>query len=307
MKKFIVTTSIYPPSEATLKFVQMKDWKMIVVGDIKTPHAQYKNIDVIYLDPKFQEERYKKLSDTIGWNCVMRRNLGFVFAYELGADIVASIDDDNIPYHNWGEKILVGKDVEVDCYSNSSGVFDILQATNHKELWHRGYPLEYAKTSSTILHQDKKKMTVHLQADLWDGDPDIDAVCRKLYNPHDLTLNLETFVTSSDYAPFNSQNTFISREALPYYMVLPGVGRMDDIWGGYICQYLLNTRPVFGPATVTQDRNIQSIKKNLEDEVLGYTTTAAMLKDMDNWRDYLPKQTIEAYSAYRNCYGLPSV
>jgi len=306
MNKYIVTTSIYPPSKATLKFLQMEDWKLIVVGDLKTPHDLYKKLDLIYLDPTFQEERYRRLSNAIGWNCVMRRNLGFVYAYELGADIVASVDDDNIPYTNWGYNVVIDREIDADCYTNDSGVFDILQATNHKELWHRGYPLEYAKTSITK-YEGQIKITPSIQADLWDGDPDIDAVCRKLYNPQNLILDLKGPTISNSYSPFNSQNTFISRETLPYYMVLPYVGRMDDIWGGYICQYLLNIRPVFFPASVTQERNIQSIKKNLEDEVLGYTTTAKMLQDMDNFVDYLPKKTFEAFNAYRNSYGLPSL
>ena len=44
MKKYIVTTTIQPPTEATLKFTEKKDWKLIVVGDTKTPHNEYEKI-----------------------------------------------------------------------------------------------------------------------------------------------------------------------------------------------------------------------------------------------------------------------
>ena len=42
MSKFIVTTTIQPPTEATKKFSQMDGWKLVVVGDKKTPHDEYK-------------------------------------------------------------------------------------------------------------------------------------------------------------------------------------------------------------------------------------------------------------------------
>src|SRR5689334_21384192 len=131
MNKYIVTTSIYEPSEATIKFSNMKDWVLIVVGDKKTPHDLYKNLpNCLYLSPEFQETNYPELSEAIGWNCIMRRNIGFIEAYKRGADIVASIDDDNIPYENWGKNLLVGKFVELDTYDSYVGVFDPMKVTN---------------------------------------------------------------------------------------------------------------------------------------------------------------------------------
>ena len=114
MKKFIVTTSIYKPSEATIKFSKMKGWTLIVVGDKKTPHNMYNSLNCIYLSPEDQENLNKSLSDAIGWNKIMRRNMGFLYAFKEGADIVATVDDDNIPYDNWGEDLYVGKEIEID-------------------------------------------------------------------------------------------------------------------------------------------------------------------------------------------------
>jgi hypothetical protein len=303
-KKFIVTTSIYEPSEATLKYAEMEDWTLIVVGDKKTPHESYKKINCIYLDPEWQEKEFPELSDAIGWNCVMRRNLGFVEAYRRGADIVATVDDDNIPYWDW-DCSDIASDVmrrTMDVYSNDNGIFDPLSVTNYPQLWHRGYPLELAFDNQTIAYKGKITKKPKIQAGLWDGDPDVDAVCRKLYNPKDIKLTIDATYTTTDYAPFNSQNTFLLREILPYYMVLPHVGRMDDIWGGYICQYLTGERPVFTEASVFQKRNEQSIKKNLEDEVLGYTTTLEFVQNIENFEWYLPERTLKAFNLYRKAY-----
>ena len=37
IKKFIVTTTINPPTKALLKFSKFNGWRLIVVGDLKTP------------------------------------------------------------------------------------------------------------------------------------------------------------------------------------------------------------------------------------------------------------------------------
>ena len=102
MNKYIVTTTINKPTKATIKFSKMVGWTLIVVGDLKTPHDEYRKLNCIYLHPDEQEKKYKELSDSIGWRTIQRRNIGFVEAYKLNADIVATIDDDNIPYDDWG-------------------------------------------------------------------------------------------------------------------------------------------------------------------------------------------------------------
>lgn len=303
MNKFIVTTTIYKPTEATLKYAEMNDWTFIVVGDLKTPHDEYRNLNLMYLSPPMQESTYPKLSDAIGWNCIMRRNIGFVHAYKLGADIIASIDDDNIPYSNWGKDIRVGTEQEVDIWDcNSTVAFDPMKLSDYPELWHRGYPINQLPFAGKLYYSGKQTKKILFQADLWDGDPDVDAICRFMYWPTDLKLGVKAPFTSDLFMPFNSQNTFIAREALPYYMVLPYVGRMDDIWGGYIAQHLLDTRPLFMPATVYQRRNEQSIQKNLEDEVHGYMYTEEFLSNIDTYVKYLPAKTNTAFLEYRKLY-----
>jgi len=233
----------------------------------------------------------------------MRRNIGFAYAYELGADVVASIDDDNIPYNNWGKDVRVGTEQLVDMWDCASFIaFDPLKLTNHPALWHRGYPISELSYAKNLQYLGKQTKKILFQADLWDGDPDVDAICRQMYKPINLKLDIKAPFTSELYMPFNSQNTFIAREALPYYMVLPYVGRVDDIWGGYIAQYLLDTRPLFMPATTYQKRNEQSIKKNLEDEMYGYTHTDDFLLEIDEYIKFLPNKTNKAFIEYRKIY-----
>src|SRR5580704_17558783 len=123
MKKVIVTTTINPPTEAIEKFDAMSDWSLIVIGDQKTP-KNYKLKRGVYLGPGEQEKYDKDLSDAIGWNCIQRRNIGFLIAYDLGAEVIATVDDDNIPLPGWGADLMLGSEVETHFYETDLPAFD---------------------------------------------------------------------------------------------------------------------------------------------------------------------------------------
>ena len=101
----------------------MKEWDLIEVGDKKTPHDAYKNIDCVYLSPDDQEKINKPLSDAIGWNKIQRRNMGFLYAYMNGVDVLSTVDDDNIPYENWGNDVYVGQEMEIAIWESKIGYF----------------------------------------------------------------------------------------------------------------------------------------------------------------------------------------
>ena len=297
MKKIIVTTTINKPTAATIKFSKIKGWKLVVVGDKKTPHEEYQSIDCVYLSPKDQENINKELSVAIGWNCIQRRNLGFVYAYHQGADVVATVDDDNVPYDNWGNDLYINKEVEIDLWESKNGYFDPLSVTNRPDLWHRGYPLEHVPTKNEVLYLGKAKRRVMVQADLWDGDPDVDAICR-LSKKTCVKYDVTSPYASNQTGPFNSQNTFLAREAIPYYMVLPHVGRMDDIWGSYILQKKFPKSVIYNRASVYQDRNEQDLITNLENEIIGYRHTLDFVENKYQLENMVQK----SYKLYREAF-----
>jgi len=302
MKKFIVTTTIYEPQEATLKFCQMKDWALIVVGDKKTPHDSYKNLNCIYLHPDKQQELYPELSEAIGWNKIMRRNIGFVHAYKLNADVIATIDDDNTPYDNWGTDLYIGKEIICDHYSSKVPVAEPLTVTNAKNVWHRGYPLQLLRDRNKVEYKGKIKRKVLIQADLWDGDPDIDAIARLTQNEI-IKFNVTEPYCFDKISPFNSQNTFLAREVIPYYAVLPHAGRMDDIWGGYIIQNKFKNNLIYNRASVYQDRNKQDLITNLEHECIGYRYTLDfIMSGADLNQKFVPEKVRKFYKAYKRAY-----
>lgn len=304
MKKFIVSTTINPPTRAIQKYDYLYDWTLIVVGDQRTP-LNYRLDNGIYITPKEQEKLAPELSELIGWNCIQRRNLGFVLALDLGADIVATIDDDNVPLENWGEELLVGKSVEVKEFECPNRCFDPIGATEHHHLWHRGYPLQLI-SSRNYLHSKKKMVKCDVQAGFWNGDPDVDAICRLEHRP-DVTFKAQGFpFTGNAVGPFNSQNTFLTREALQHYFMVPGVGRADDIWASYHMQ-ANGFRVVYSQATVKQERNEQDLTKNLIDEFLNYEKSESLVSSINdrtyNHFDYWPERACLAFDAYRRRIG----
>lgn len=302
MNNYIVTTTINHPTLATIKYSEKKDWILIVVGDTKTPHQDYENLNCIYLSPEYQEKTYPELSQTIGWKSIQRRNIGFVEAYRRGADIVATVDDDNIPYDSWGKDIVVGETVEIDLYSTDLGVFDPLSVTEHNQVWHRGYPIDLVPDRNKVSYSGKTNRRVLVQADLWDGDPDIDAMARLSIRPIVKFDKIQGPYGSTSISPFNSQNTFLAREVLPYYSVFPHVGRMDDIWGGYVLQHYFPNSVVYNKASVFQDRNIQDLVTNLEKEIIGYRYTTDLIRGLSDWESIVPKETVDYWNAYRRCF-----
>jgi hypothetical protein len=284
MRKLIVTTTINEPTKATQMFAKMNGWDFLVVGDKKTPHDKYKNYN--YLHPEEQEKLDKPLSDMIGWNCIQRRNLGFVYALKNGYDYIATVDDDNIPLDNWGEFF---KPQKIDVFSTKFKFFDPLSVTNYNHLWHRGFPLQHVHKKNEVTQTKKFFEKFDVQANLWNGDPDIDAVCRMIYAPECKFTN--SWYTTDCMTPFNSQNTILSKDALKHYFMFDKVGRMDDIFGSYILQKK-GFKVVFGPPTVYQDRNEHDLTIDMKKEYIGYENVRNIIED----ESFIP---FDSYNRYR--------
>ncbi len=296
MNKFIVTTTINPVTEAILKFQALPDWKLVVVGDLKTP-KDYHLDNGVFLSPRQQEDMDKELSDLVGWNCIQRRNFGLLYAYKMGADVVAVVDDDNVPMEQWGKNLLVGTEAEVNFYESQESAFDPVGATNHGNLWHRGFPLQFL-SSRKYSNPTKKKVRVDVQADFWNLDPDIDAVCRMEHSP-DCEFQDKYFPMSSNVmSPFNSQNTFLARSVLKNYFLFPHVGRMDDIWAAFFTQSK-GAKVVYNKASVKQHRNRHDFTEDMKAEYLGYENNHKITKDINFLWSALPEKSAQAFARYQ--------
>lgn len=305
--KAIVTTTINPPTEALKKFAEIAtkdDWSLIIVGDLKTDHEAYaefcqKYECATYLTPADQTAISEELSDLIGWNCIQRRNFGIIKAYQDGAEIIATVDDDNIPYAGWGQNCKVNREIDLKLYKVTAPVFDPV-STCFPHIWHRGFPIQLLDDRN-LKGGGMIKRKVLVQADMWDGSPDVDAICRITLNP--MIKFPPTLIPfgGDKPAPFNSQNTFLSREIIPEYFLFPHVGRMDDIWAAYWVQSKFPDSVAFCKASVYQDRNPHDLTKDLEAELLGYRHNHEIVTDPQaKIMEYLPENAKKAFEVYKS-------
>ena len=302
MTNFIITTTIFNPSLALKKYSNIKNWHLVVVGDLKTPHNRYKSLkNLTYLDPVTQKKLAPKLSELIGWNCIQRRNLGYFFAKKHGANFIATVDDDNIPYKNWGKDILLNQPTKIKYFETNLKVFDPLSIFRFKsKVWHRGYPLQLLQRKQKL--KVKKKIIIpDIQANLWDKNPDIDAINRMSLKVENFKFKNVSPYSSNKVSPFNSQNTILNNEVISNYFLFPFVGRMDDIWGSFYVQSL-GYKVVYDKSTVYQDRNQHSYYKDFQGEIIGYKNNLDLITDLKknphSIRNFLPERSFLAFKEY---------
>jgi hypothetical protein len=310
MTKVICTTTINAPTEALLKFAAMEDWHLVIAGDLKTPHSAFHDFEnrnkksITYLTPCDQEKVFPMLSQLVGWNCIQRRNLAFAYALVLlGADLIASVDDDNIPDENWGKEIHLGEPVTHTRYDTECVAFDPLSVTSRPDLWHRGFPIQWLHNRGDAVGT-KTSGRFDIQANLWTGEPDVDAICRMTKETALNKLEADYPFTGARPAPFNSQNTILTRKAALEYFMFPGIGRMDDIWAAFYLQ-ARGFKVLFHKPTVYQARNVHDNTEDMKAEYLGYENNHKILFDLTPrlLLSYLPKQSRLAFDAYRYYVG----
>ena len=113
------------------------------------------NYDFQYFDVEKQNnylEKYPELLNFLPWNCVQRRNVGMLFAYENNSDVIITIDDDNFiereGYLDGHQN--VGSTISLPVLETSSSwlnICDFLIDKNSREFFARGYPISERQIS----------------------------------------------------------------------------------------------------------------------------------------------------------------
>ncbi len=112
--------------------------------------------------------------------------------------------------------------------------------------------------------------------------------------------------SSNKISPFNSQNTFLSRDVLKNYFLFPHVGRMDDIWASYYVESL-GFKVVYQKPTVYQDRNVHDLIKDMKNEYLGYENNLNLISDLyknpESITNYLPDESNVAFNLFKKFFS----
>lgn len=300
MKKFIIITSIFPPTEAVKKFAKISEWQLIVVGDKKTP-LNWKLKNVIYLSPNKQLKLFPKIAKSLPWNSYSRKNLGYLYAIKQDADIIADTDDDNIPYSNWGNNLSFESQFNT---VDGKGFVNAYKYFTNEFIWPRGYPLDkiLRNTERKII---PKKQKVGVWQFLADSDPDVDAIYRLTINKMvKFIKNKPIVLEKNTICPFNTQNTVVIKKLFPLLFLPPFVSiRFVDILRGLVAQPLiwqLGFRLGFDQATVIQKRNPHNFLKDFELEIPMYLNSEKVVLITNKAikpKDTLTKNLMNVYTA----------
>ena len=255
------------------------EWIPIVVGDLKTPHdalaAICKEAHGVYLSPDTQMTLGFSHAGALPWNCYDRKNIGYLFALREGAEIIYSIDDDNYPPDHWDLHVKLGEQ-HVDVARSDCGWWNYFSLTE-ESITPRGYPVWLIQDKRTCMFEEDKSVDVGVQVGICLGDPDVDAMTRLIRNPVITTYpDRDVALERGTMCPYNSQNTFISREMMPAHMLWCGARtefyRYDDILTSYVAQVIgwhHGKAIKFGRPFLRQARNPHDFLKDLRSEIGG--------------------------------------
>ena len=270
----VVITSISKPNtclKSIAKNIEKSD-KLIIVGDKKSPkNFNLKNSNFYSL--KDQGKLGFKINELLNCNHYSRKNIGYLIAYKNNSEFIYETDDDNLPYKNFYNR----RSINVKCYKLEKKTFvNIYKYYSNQIIWPRGFPLKFIKEKVAGISKLKKTLIKSpVQQFLADGEPDVDAIFRLVFNSKDFKKNrLSFFLQKKSYCPFNSQNTVWHKSIFPL-MYLPSTCsfRLTDIYRSYVTQRILHECDMyltFHPSTVRQIRNTHDLIDDFYNEIDGY-------------------------------------
>jgi hypothetical protein len=329
-KVALVTTTIHVPRclenylANAVKHGRIEQVSVVVIGDRKTPGetgdylrdlGENYPAPITYLDVAAQDKllrRWPALDLTLRYNCIQRRNVGYLQAALDGADIIVAVDDDNFVTDEdyIGAHLAVGREQHVPVVRHISGWWNVCQRLTcdpPRRFYHRGYPKSHQNWKSGGYEIERQLVRPIVNAGLWLKNPDVDATTN-IEEPVNVVA-MEPIAGSrtcglarGTWCPFNSQNTAFGIKTLPamYLVVMHDffrgyrIGRLDDIWMSYFLRAIadqLGDAVLYGPPMVVQDRNPHNFTRDLAEELGGYLLTEKIVGYLRAFRtgakDYL--------------------
>lgn len=274
MKTALITTTISVPHVLKTYRAIGPDVAFFIAGDHKTPVAGVLH-EYRYYSVADQKKLNYRCSELIGWNCIQRRNIALLEAVRWGAEVIVSVDDDNIPltasHFSWFD-LALSAPFHGAAVHGFNGWFDVGRLLLPPAR-HRGFPLGIDPLWGV---RPAANLKVGVAAGACLGDPDVDAVTRIATAPecHGISELLRggVVVHLDTWTVFNSQNTAFLRELAPAMFMPPGIGRYDDIVASLICQRVMRERGLhvhFGLPAIWQQRNQHKLLADLVAEHWG--------------------------------------
>ena len=275
------------------------DVEIIIAGDLRSPHDDLRALcremgNARYLSPEDQDALGYEVGRLAGWRCVQRRNVAILEAMRVGADIIYTMDDDigpDAPGFFAGVRARLG----MARGNPVGGEWVNPGAFGSEDYVARGFPWQerdtkWAERAAAATIPVTASVGVHHCLHL--GDPDADAIENMVRWPTVITYEMpdddECILVNpaTTFSPLNTGATAYARAVAPLLNVIPGVGRYDDIWAGYIAERILGEMGLwvgYGAPFTRHTRNAHDLMRDLDAEVFGMRHTLAfceLLREM---------------------------
>jgi Reversibly glycosylated polypeptide len=289
---------------------------VIVIGDRKSPPACGAAVarlsadghDAIWMDEAAQRAWLANVPDLashIPWNSDNRRNVGVLEAWRRGADVIVSLDDDNMPidavdffahYSRVGGVLCAP---EVQTGNRWVNVCELIECRSGYDdarvsVFARGFPLARRVPERLVISPAPIDACIALHLGLWLGEPDVDAATRASVAPRAVAARVDSpvILPVQALAPFSTQNLAAARRLVPaWWFVRMGDGcaglRMDrfgDMFQGYFAAMAIaamGERIAVGPPLVEHGRNVHALGQDLAVELPGMLLLDSMLSFLE--------------------------
>ncbi len=278
----LVITSIAAPNAVLRAFAEgctTNGIEFIVIGDKPSP-ADFSLEGCDFWSLERQKMMPFALARLLPERHYGRKNLGYLQAITLGAQVIVESDDDNFPRGDfWKSRVPEHRTGSFE----GTGWVNLYRCFSNERIWPRGFPLEHLQDVIPAV-PDSTLRNCPIQQGLADENPDVDAIYRLVgrlplnFEPREVPVSLG----AGAICPFNSQNTTWFREAFPL-LYLPSYCsfRMTDIWRSYVAVRICwenGWDVLFHNASVWQERNAHDLMKDFADELIGYQNNRAVVE-----------------------------
>ena len=180
-EQWAVVTTIHVPNPSINGVADLRNWCLVIVGDTITPDGAYSDLakkdHVFYLSASYQKEFLTEsrslFIEMMPFKSFARKNIGYLFAINYGAQVVFDFDDDNVlmpledgktippPFFRFGNDGLgglnrtvllkfinseeqVGATKEETEQARPPLAFNpyIFMGASHTDSWPRGFPID---------------------------------------------------------------------------------------------------------------------------------------------------------------------